>query len=218
MKTVKFSSANSKLKKMARELGIPIAHVRSFNLPAGHTCPCADICKAWVDRETNVTHHGKNMLFECFAVRPERQYKDTKALRWHNFDTIKSCKSVLEIMQALENSLPKRAKIIRIHCSGDFFSKRYFEAWVKVTENHPEIFFYGYTKVLPYVKAQKPDNFKLTYSQGGKMDALQTDEPYCKVVKNKAEALQYSIPVCCQALEDDIHAIKHGISFALVEH
>ena len=46
--------------------------------------------------------------------------------------------------------LPKDARIIRIHVSGDMFSHKYFMAWIKVAERNPDVLFYAYTKSLTY--------------------------------------------------------------------
>ena len=90
-------------------------------------------------------------------------------------------------------------------------------AWVRVAEMHPEITFFGYTKIVEYVNAVKPNNFRLVYSFGGALDQLITNEPTCRVVKSVAEA--DSLSVACQINPaDDYDYIMAGVSFAIVIH
>lgn len=64
-------------------------------------------------------------------------------------------------------------KTVRIHDSGDFFSRPYFEAWVRIAEITPDVFFYAYTKEVAMVKEyQLPKNFVIIFSMGGKQDHL----------------------------------------------
>ena len=64
-------------------------------------------------------------------------------------------------------------KAIRIHDSGDFFSREYFEAWVEIAKKTPWALFYAYTKEVSMTKEfTLPDNFVLIYSMGGKQDEL----------------------------------------------
>ena len=76
---------------------------------------------------------------------------------------------------ALCAALPKDARVIRIHVSGDMFSHKYFMAWIKVAERNPNVLFYAYTKSLTYwVRSRDlvPANLVLTASYGGRDDHL----------------------------------------------
>lgn len=73
--------------------------------------------------------------------------------------------------------LYKGGKAVRIHDSGDFFSKEYALEWIDIAYEFPDILFYAYTKeVLMFrdIKANYliPDNFRWLYSLGGKQDHL----------------------------------------------
>jgi len=99
-----FSSENSKL-------GGSIA---TFSLPAGWTCPFANLCLKKVARDrvmdpekvgtskiSNKTGKeieykgdvkvtkGKDAEFDCYAANQEMQYDAVRANRWHNFDLLK---------------------------------------------------------------------------------------------------------------------------------
>jgi hypothetical protein len=75
------------------------------------------------------------------------------------------------------SSMPIKTKIVRIHSSGDFFSKEYFLAWCEVARINPNIIFFGYTKHLDFVIAERPNNFYLQYSFGSHDDSRLSDYP-----------------------------------------
>lgn len=69
-----------------------------------------------------------------------------------------------------------RGTWVRIHDSGDFFTDRYLEAWLRVCRRRPATRFYAYTKEVSRFRAiaepDPPPNFLWAYSYGGKQDAL----------------------------------------------
>jgi len=170
MAKLKFSKGNSKLNKMAVELGLPKSQVVAFNLPAGHTCPFADKCKSQAHRITGKITDGDKIQYRCYAASVESRYPATRQAVWHNFELLKGLDTD-QMADLIIKSLPSRVKIVRIHSSGDFYSKAYFNAWVKVAESLPHIQFFAYTKALHYIKADNPDNLSLICSYGGKLDA-----------------------------------------------
>lgn len=168
---VKFSSAinNSKLRKLAEFMAIPYSHIAIFDLPAGYTCPGADICKSFANKRTGHIIDGKNSTIRCYAASNEVRYKNVRSIRWSNYDSLRG-KSVDEMTQLILSAIPARTKIIRLHSSGDFFSHDYFRAWVRVAQLRQDITFFGYTKVLYAVLEYKPSNLHLIYSHGGIWD------------------------------------------------
>ena len=79
--------------------------------------------------------------------------------------------------------------VVRIHDSGDFYSKKYFTSWLNIANQCPAVLFYGYTKMVSLVKrnaALIPTNLKLCFSFGGKEDRLIDVETDChsKVFKD----------------------------------
>lgn len=215
--SLKFSFGNSKLIKLSHYLNLNKNQVVGFDLPAGYTCPQANNCKAYAHKITGKVTDSVGMKFRCYAVSSESVFKNARQMRWYNFDLLKG-KSVEQMFELINSSLPKNVKVVRVHASGDFFSKDYFKAWVKVAFYNPQIQFFGYTKVLPYVTENKPDNFKLVYSHGGKMDNLITEKlPVAYVVNTPADA--GLLPVACQKNpSDDFDFIMQGVSFALALH
>lgn len=217
-KTLTFSIGNTKILALAQALGLPSNQVTSFDLPAGHTCPAADMCKSFANRETGKITDGENCKFRCYAASMEARYSASRRSHWRNFDALRKLTQD-GMIQLILSSIPKETKIIRIHSSGDFFSRKYFQAWVKVAEIRTDIQFFGYTKVLPYVDAPKPDNFRLVYSFGGKMDSKLKLQPAAYVVKDIAEAISRSLHLACiDNPADDFNLIMSGRTFALHLH
>lgn len=211
--TLKFSSGNRKLHELAHELGLKKTQVVAFDLPAGHTCPAADICLSMANRQTGKITDGANAKFRCYAASGEAMFPSVRAMRWDNYTQIKESNDVAGLIL---KSIPARVKVIRVHSSGDFFNKAYFMAWVKVANARPDITIFGYTKVIQYVSAEKPANFKLVYSMGGKMDSIRTTEPACHVVKSE---INPPAPIACKVSPaDDFNRILAGESFSLLLH
>jgi len=193
----------------------------SFSLLAGHTCPFAKDCLSFVDLKSKkpTLKDGKHTKFRCFSASQEVLYPTLMRSRKHNMDLIKSCKTQDEIVELLISNLPKKAEIVRLHVSGDFFSQMYFDAWLEVAVSKPDILFYAYTKALPFWVNrlnQIPENFVLTASYGGKQDKLiqEYNLKAAVVVFSPEEAayLGYEID------HDDKLAMIPKVSFALLLH
>lgn len=218
MNKLHFSIHNQKINKLAKSLGLKNNQVVAFDLPAGHTCPAADLCQSFSNRENGKITDGKNCKFRCYAVSTESAFSSTRKSRWNNYDALRKLTSE-KMVDLILSELPKDVKVVRVHSAGDYFAKRYFQAWVKVAELRPDVKFFGYTKILNYVNADKPLNFHLVYSFGGKMDSKKTCEPTCYVVKDIAEANERGlVPACITDPADDYNFIMEGKTFALCLH
>lgn len=213
---LKFSFGNRKMHELAHMLNLKKNQVATFDLPAGFTCPAAVLCQTYANKNSGKIVDGKNQVFRCYASSIEARYTNVRQLHWHNFDTLKNS---ADMVTEINNSIPKQVKVIRIHSSGDFFNKDYFQAWVKVAELNPDIQFFGYTKVLGYVKTVKPDNFNLVYSYGGKFDNQVSTEPVAYVVNTVADGVARGLFVACQKNpSDDYTMVIQQKSFALALH
>lgn len=213
---LKFSFHNSKLNALAVAQGLPKKSVVSFDLPAGHTCPAASLCKSMANRETGKITDGEGMQFRCYAASGEAVFTNTRKLRWSNYDQLQGL-SVAQMVELILASLPANVKIVRVHSSGDFFNKAYFLAWVEVAKIRSDVVFFGYTKILPFVNYPKSDNFYLVYSFGGKMDKLVSNEPVCYVITDKAQAGSNGI-ACETSPSDDYDFIVKRQSFSIMLH
>jgi hypothetical protein len=218
---VKFSFHNSKLNELARYLGLNLNQVVGFDLPAGYTCPAANLCKAFSNRVTGKITDARGMKYRCYAASAEARSTDARRMHWHNFDLVRGL-SAEDTSKLILESLPETAKVVRIHASGDFFSKQYFYGWAAAAFARPDITFFGYTKVLEYVRfanALNLPNFKLVYSHGGLHDAEVVNEPVAFVVNTPADGEKIGVPVACvNHPADDYDYILAGKSFGLALH
>ena len=221
MFNLSFSIGNGKLAK----------DTMIFSLPAGKTCPGANICLAFAKRDDNGKARivdGPEMQFRCFAACSEAQYPVVYNSRHNNWNSIKQLLSQFTIGQAgkfvseaINAKRTKNVTLVRIHESGDFYSAEYFAMWMHVARLNPDLIFYAYSKNLPmileYGLENLPTNFYLTASKGGKFDYL-IDEGffprYSVVVKNEAEADAMGLEVD----HDDSHCWKQLGPFALLVH
>jgi hypothetical protein len=209
MTKLKFGLGNAKLS----------GNIHTFSLPAGWTCPLAHHCFSLANRLTGKITDGDNTQFRCFAASQEALLPSVRRARWHNYDLLKAAGTVKKMAQLIQDSLPVNASLIRIHVSGDFYNEQYFLAWLNVALNNPQITFYGYSKMLPFlVKYKKhiPLNFRFTASKGGKSDFLIAKHKlkFAEVVYSTAEAATKGLEID----HDDSHAIAYNNSFALLLH
>jgi hypothetical protein len=122
-------------------------------------------------------------------------------------------------------SLLPGTPFVRIHTGGDFFSQRYFDAWIEVARQRPETTFYFYTKSLRYWLTRLEEvgdghtlgtvpNFVATASWGGREDHLIDAHGLrsARVVFSEDESPGLEID------HDDSHAMRHGPDFALLIH
>ena len=73
--------------------------------------------------------------------------------------------------------LKRGGSAVRIHDSGDFFSRDYLNLWIRIAEANPLILFYAYTKEVEMLKqTELPVNFRIIYSKGGLQDEMIDDE------------------------------------------
>ncbi|MFA5571621.1 MAG: hypothetical protein WDA42_00820 [Candidatus Bathyarchaeia archaeon] len=212
---LKFSKANTKLKKLQKQLGKKVV---SFDLLSGYTCPMAHECKAWAvpTEGTRRIQDGPEMCFRCYSASQETLYRQTFNSRLRN--TL----GVLERpFSKLLLAIPPTADVVRIHASGDFFSWNYFKAWLKIAETHKHLRFYCYTKMVPFLIRAKtiPDNLRITVSLGSKADHLvdkakQLGFHTARVVQSENEAAERGLPIDI----NDYFAYESTRDFALVIH
>ena len=223
-----FSKANNKLQAMVDHPDLqPYLEnkrkVYSFDLLSGHSCPFAEQCLSKVkivDGRRKVVD-GPNMEFRCFSASQEATYTNVYNKRKGNFDNLRKM-SEDEMVEFLMAEMPKNLGICRIHVAGDFFSPKYFSAWMRVAEMNPSRLFYAYTKSLPYWVNNLeviPDNLILTASYGGRRDDMIVEYNLrsAKVVFSYEEADMLGLEVD----HDDTHAANPfwaTSDFALIIH
>jgi len=223
MTFLKFGEPNSKLKKMLKKMRLIL---KTFTLPAGWSCPAAQDCLSKADRETGKIQDGPDTEFRCFAASAEATYPSLRNMVWHNFELLKEALK-LDAQAGFENmphtsdlihkSLPKKFDIMRVHVGGDYFSKKYLQAWIEVAKKNPDKIFYSYSKSLHFFKQfALPENLVLTASRGGKYDDLIDLHGWKEalVVYSEQEAEEKGLEID----HDDTHAAFGKKNFALLIH
>ncbi len=234
---LKFSAANTKLKKLyklastvlkrwlGQKIGRSTPKVYSFDILSGVDCPFAFLCKSQAEEQADGSRRikdGPNTKFRCFSASQEVLFTNTYKSRKRNHDAIHALETSDDMADALCSALPKDARVIRIHVSGDMFSHKYFIAWTKVAERNPDVLFYAYTKSLTYwvrSRDRVPTNLVLTASYGGRDDHLIAEHGLrsAKVVFSRQEAADLGLEID----NDDSHACdptKAHQDFALLIH
>lgn len=182
--------------------------VYEWNLPTGWTCPFADECLVKVDRETG-KQENKSTAYKCYAASAER-FPGVRKSRWDNLERSKA---------SWLPELPRGAKSVRIHGSGDFYSQKYFDLWLGYAEARPEVEFWAYTKSLKYWVERLdsiPSNLVITASYGGRDDHLIKEHGLksALVVESQDAADLLRLPVN----DGDDMARTPIIDFALVDN
>ena len=201
--------------------------LKTFTLPAGWSCPAAQDCFSRSDRITGKITDGELTEFRCFMASAEARSPSLRNLVWHNFELLKEALK-LDAQAGFEN-LPHTTNLIqrslnsiefdvmRVHVGGDYFSKRYLEAWIEIAKNNPSKIFYSYSKSLHFFKQfALPENLVLTASRGGKHDDLIDLHGWKEalVVYSEQEAEEKGLEID----HDDTHAAFGKKNFALLIH
>jgi hypothetical protein len=79
-----------------------------------------------------------------------------------------------DFVSVISSEIQKRkVHKLRVHDSGDFFSRKYLDSWAEIARQNPKTLFYAYTKMLPLIElVTLPGNFVVIKSAGGKWDHL----------------------------------------------
>jgi len=147
---------NSKLKRTSKELGL---RVFNFGIPAYKsasgrlTCPFADECVKFC--------YAKKGAYIWSNVQPafEKRYQLSKTDKF---------------IQAMSNEIiKKKPDYIRVHDSGDYYSREYLDKWLKISAIHTDVRFYSYTNCVQMLKnVDLPDNYDIIFSDSGKQKHL----------------------------------------------
>jgi hypothetical protein len=155
--------------------------------------------------------------FPCYSAMGERYPAVRKAV-WDNLDALRGCKGDSGKMADLINSqFPDKATHFRIHSGGDFFSQRYFDAWLEVVTKRPNVVFWAFTKSVNYWVDRLgliPENLNLTASYGGLHDYLIEKHAlkYCRVYSTMEQVIASGLPLD----DNDLLASTSTKPFALL--
>ena len=161
---------NSKLKKTSKEMGV---RVFNFGIPAyksasgKRTCPFADGCVKF-----------------CYAKKGAYIWSNVSKVFEERYELTKTDQFVSEMNKEI---LKKKPDYVRVHDSGDYYSKEYLSKWIDVAIHNPNIRFYSYTNCVKMFKDIKlPDNYDVIFSDSGTQKHLinTTSDRHTKIFKN----------------------------------
>lgn len=145
---------NTKIKDTSNALGVKVFN---FSIPAYKsetgkvTCPFADKCIKFC-----YAQKGNYKRFPSVRNGMEKKYQLTKQ---ENF---------VELMN--KEIQKKKPNFIRVHDSGDYYSKEYLNKWLTIAKENPNVKFYSYTNSIKFIKELQeiPGNFDFIFSDSGK--------------------------------------------------
>jgi len=182
---------NSKLKKTSKNLNL---RVFNFGIPAYKsasgklTCPMADECVEFC--------YAKKGAYVWSNVQPafEKRYQLSKTL---------------EFIDAMNSEIKKkRPEYVRVHDSGDYYSRSYLAKWITIANENPSVKFYSYTNMVDMIKnTNLPDNYDIIFSDSGKQKHMidQSADRHTKIFKSKEDLLSKGY---VDASDTDLYATK----------
>lgn len=164
---------NSKLKKTSKELGVK---VMNFGLPAYKSqsgkliCPMADSCIKF-----------------CYARKGAYIWSNVKPAFEKRYELSKTDQFVDAMCDEI---VKKKPDYVRVHDSGDYYSRAYLKKWIEIAIRNPQVKFYSYTNMVQLFKETNlPKNFDVIFSNSGKQTQLidkQADR-YTDIFKSEEE-------------------------------
>ena len=196
---------NSKLKRTSKELGV---RVFNFGIPAYKsasgklTCPFADECIKF-----------------CYAKKGAYVWSNVQPAFEKRYQLSKTNKFVPAMIDEIVN---KRPNYVRVHDSGDYYSKQYLQKWLRIAKTFPEVNFYSYTNCIKMFKDIKlPSNYDIIFSDSGKQKHLidQIRDRHTKIFHNHTELISSNY---IDASKIDLYATKwfnkDNINVGLLAH
>lgn len=182
---------NSKLKKTSKLTGL---RVFNFGIPAYKsatgklTCPFAAECVKF-----------------CYAQKGAYSWSNVKPAFEKRYELTKTDDFVNEMNKEIAK---KKPDYVRVHDSGDYYSKAYLDKWIEIAIHNPHVRFYSYTNSVEMLKAAElPDNYDIIFSDSGKQkDKINTNvDRHTRIFTNLAEM---TLAGYVNAMETDLNATK----------
>ena len=166
---------NSKLKKTSKALGL---RVFNFGIPAYKsasgklTCPMADECIKF-----------------CYAKKGAYIWSNVKPAFEKRYQLSKTDDFVSKMYNEI---VKKKPDYVRVHDSGDYYSKKYLNKWIDIALLFPEVKFYSYTNMVEMMLyTSLPSNFDIIFSDSGKQKHLINERKHrhTKIFSNVSDLL-----------------------------
>jgi len=182
---------NSKLKKTSKLTGL---RVFNFGIPAYKsatgklTCPFAAECVKF-----------------CYAQKGAYSWSNVKPAFEKRYELTKTDDFVNEMNKEIAK---KKPDYVRVHDSGDYYSKAYLDKWIEIAIHNPHVRFYSYTNSVEMLKAADlPDNYDIIFSDSGKQkDKININvDRHTRIFTNLADM---TLAGYTNAMETDLNATK----------
>ncbi len=182
---------NTKLKSTSKEMN---KRVFNFGITAYKSMSGKLICP-----------FAKDCIKFCYAQKGAYSWSNVKPAFEKRYELTKTDDFI-----NLMNSEIKRKKVdfLRIHDSGDFYSKLYIQKWFTIANDNPNVKFYAYTKsFILFQGLTIPDNLDIIFSEGGKHDKLINTkiDRHARIFDNKNDLIKNGY---IDASKNDLMATK----------
>ena len=201
LKISQILTQNAKLKKTSKESN---KRVFNFGITAYKTSTGKIVCP-----------FAKDCVKYCYAQKGAYNWGNVKPLYEQRYNLTKSNIFVTAINESLKE---KKVDILRIHDSGDFYSPKYINKWITIAKANKNIIFYAYTKSIPLFKnISLPDNLKIIFSEGSKVDHLINvdKDRHARIFDNEKDLIANGY---INASKNDLNAITSNKKVGLIYH
>ena len=164
---------NSKLKKTSKALSL---RVFNFGIPAYKsasgklTCPMADECVKF-----------------CYAKKGAYIWGNVKPAFEKRYELSKTDDFISAMNTEIQS---KKPDYVRVHDSGDYYSKAYLDKWIEIAIHNPNVRFYSYTNMIDMMlNTSLPDNYDIIFSDSGKQKHLINERKHrhTKIFSSKSD-------------------------------
>ena len=182
---------NGKLKKTSKLMGFKVVN---FGLPAYKSitgrviCPMADGCIKF-----------------CYARKGAYIWGNVKPAFEKRYELSKTDDFISAIHAEIQR---KKPKFVRVHDSGDYYSREYLAKWFQIAKQNPQVNFYSYTNMIDMIKkADIPSNYDFIFSNSGKQVDLidKSIDRHTEIFKTADELVAAGY---ANASENDLHATR----------
>jgi len=127
---------NSKIKKTSKHFGVKLMN---FGIPAYKsasgklTCPMADECVKF-----------------CYAKKGAYVWSNVQPAFEKRYELSKTDQFISSMNDEIKR---KKPDFVRVHDSGDYYSRAYLNKWIQIAKDNPDVKFYSYTNMIQLTKS-----------------------------------------------------------------
>ena len=163
----------------------------------------------------------------CYAKNGAYIWDKVKAAYAYRLQQTKEPNFINSMLSTISTKLKtanrqQKHLVIRIHDSGDFYSKEYATKWLNIANTLKSVKFYAYTKEISLFKqlqAQQliPENMTIIFSYGGTEDSLidPNVDRHSRIFSSLTELLDNGYR---NAMMNDLNAIGPNPKIGLIYH